>query len=144
MVQGGLVVAIVDEADHALVDDGRTPLIISGKPGGSIRSVFRVKSAVEGLIEEQKNLVASLVNDLSEVKGTPSVERYAELFLADPRNAAIVSASAGDARLLSRVRAVIDTNSEEGIENKLTEGLFYTTDPPSRSRTALTARLAPR
>ena len=45
MVQGGLEVAIVDEADHALVDDGRTPLIISGKPGGSVRSVFRVKAS---------------------------------------------------------------------------------------------------
>ena len=137
MVQGGLDVAIVDEADHALVDDGRTPLIISGKPGGSIRSVFRVKSAVEGLIEEQTNLVASLVNDLSEVKGTPSVERYAKLFLADPRNAAIVSAAARDERLLGRVRALIDTYSEDGIENKLTEGLFYTTDP-RRGLVALT------
>ena len=138
MVQGGLDVAIVDEADHALVDDGRTPLIISGKPGGSIRSVFRVKSAVEGLIEEQTNLVASLVNDLSQVKGTPSVERYAKLFLADPRNPVIASAFASDARLLSRVRAVIDTHSEDGIENELTEGLLYTTDL-RRGLTALTA-----
>ena len=128
MVQGGLEVAIVDEADHALVDDGRTPLIISGKPGGSVRSVFRVKQAVEGLIEEQKNLTASLVDDLSQVKGTPSLERYAKLFLADPRNPAIISAAAGDARLLSRIRAVIDTYSEDGIENKLTQGLLCTTD----------------
>ncbi len=138
MVQGDLEVAIVDEADHALVDDGRTPLIISGKPGGSVRSVFRVKSAVEGLIEEQKNLTASLVDDLSQVEGTPSVERYAKLFLADPRNPAIISAVAGDARLLSRIRAVIDTYSEDGIENKLTEGLLYTTDP-RRGLVALTS-----
>ena len=136
MVQGDLEVAIVDEADHALVDDGRTPLIISGKPGGSVRSVFRVKSTVEGLIEEQKNIAASLVDDLSQVKGTLSVERYAKLFLADPRNPAIISAVAGDARLLSRIRVVIDTYSEDGIENKLTEGLLYTTDPPSRPRRA--------
>ena len=128
MVQGGLEVAIVDEVDHALVDDGRTPLIISGKPGGSVRSVFRVKQAVEGLIEEQKNLTTSLVDDLSQVKGTPSLERYAKLFLADPRNPAIISAAAGDARLLSRIRAVSDTYSEDGIENKLTEGLLCTTD----------------
>ena len=138
MVQGDRQVAIVDEADHALVDDGRTPLIISGKPGGSIRSVFRVKSAVEGLIEEQKNLVTSLVNDLSEVKGTPSVERYAKLYLADPRNDAIVSAAARDERLLGRIRAVIDTYSEDGLEHKLTEGLLYTTDP-RRGLVALTS-----
>ncbi|MCY4529399.1 MAG: hypothetical protein OXD46_10275 [Chloroflexi bacterium] len=138
MVQGGLEVAIVDEADHALVDDGRTPLIISGKPGGSVRSVFRVKSAVGGLIQEQKNLTASLVDEISQVKGTPGVERYAKLYLADPRNPAIVSASARDSRLLSRMRAVIDTYSEEGIENKLTEGLFFTTDL-RRGLVALTA-----
>ncbi|CAI8007620.1 Protein translocase subunit SecA [Geodia barretti] len=128
MVQGGLQVAIVDEADHALVDDGRTPLIISGKPSGSIRSVFRVKSAVEGLIDDQKRIVASLVDGLSDTESTPSIERYAKLFLADPRNAAIVAAAARDARLLGRVRDLIDTYSEDGIENKLTEGLLYTTD----------------
>ena len=128
MVQGDLEVAIVDEADYALVDDGRTPLIISGKPGGSARSVFRVKSAVEGLIEEQKNLTTSLVDDLSQVKGTPSVERYAKLFLVDPRNPAIISTAAGNARLLSRIRAVIDTYSEDGIENNLTGGLLYRID----------------
>ena len=138
MVHGPIEVAIVDEADHALVDDGRTPLIISGKPGGSVRSVFRVKQAVEGLIEEQRDIVVSLVDNLTEVKGTPRLDRYAKLLLADPRNAAFVSAAARDERLLSRVRAVIDTYSEDGIENKLTEGLLYTTDP-SRGLVALTA-----
>lgn len=139
MVQGDLEVAIVDEADYALVDDGRTPLIISGKPGGSARSVFRVKSAVEGLIEEQKNLTTSLVDDLSQVKGTPSVERYAKLFLVDPRNPAIISTAAGNARLLSRIRAVIDTYSEDGIENNLTGGLLYRIDL-RRALVALTSR----
>ena len=138
MVQDDLEVAIVDEADHALVDDGRTPLIISGKPGGSVRSVFRVKQAVEGLIEEQKRVVASLVDGLSGEGATPRVERYAKALLADPRNAAIVSAAARDPRLLSRARAVIDTYSEDGLENRLTEGLFYTTDP-RRGLVALTS-----
>ena len=138
MVHGPIEVAIVDEADHALVDDGRTPLIISGKPGGSIRSVFRVKAAVEGLIDDQKRIVASLVDGLAEAKNTQRIERYAKLLLANPRSSAIVSASARDPRLLSRIRAVIDTHSEDGIENKLTEGLLYTTDL-RRGLTALTA-----
>jgi len=138
MVQSDLEVAIVDEADHALVDDGRTPLIISGKPSGSVRSVFRVRQAVQGLIEAQKNLVATLVDELSEIRGTPRVERYAKLLLADPRNDAIVSAAARDPRLLGRARAVIDTYSEDGLENELTEELLYTTDP-RRGLVALTS-----
>ena len=139
MVQGNLQVAIVDEADHALVDDGRTPLIISGKPSGSMRSVFRVKAAVEGLIYDQNRIVASLVDGLSEAKPARRIERYAKLLLANPRSSAIVSAAARDARLLSRVRAVIDTYSEDGIENKLTDGLLYTADP-RRDLVALTSR----
>ena len=138
MVQSDLQVAIVDEADHALVDDGRTPLIISGKPGGSIRSVFRVKSAVQGLIEEQNRVATSLAEDLSGEGATPRVERYAKLLLADPRNDAIVSAAARDPRLLGRARAVIDTYSEDGLENELTEGLLYRTDP-RRGLVALTS-----
>ena len=138
MVQNDLQVAIVDEADHALVDDGRTPLIISGKPGGSIRSVFRVKSAVQGLIEEQDRIAASLVEDLSDEGARQRVERYAKLLLADPRNESIVSAAARDPRLLSKARTIIDTYSEDGIENKLTEGLLYTTDP-RRGLVALTS-----
>ena len=138
MVQSGLEVAIVDEADHALVDDGRTPLIISGKPSGSVRSVFRVKQAVEGLIEEQERVVASLAESLSDESATPRVERYAKVLLADPRNDAVVSAAARDPRLLGRARAVIDTYSEDGLENELTEGLLYTTDP-RRGLVALTS-----
>ena len=138
MVQSGLEVAIVDEADHALVDDGRTPLIISGKPRGSVRSVFRVKQAVEGLIEEQERVVASLADSLSDESATPRMERYAKVLLADPRNDAIVSAAARDPRLLGRARAVIDTYSEDGLENELTEGLLYTTDP-RRGLVALTS-----
>ena len=138
MVQSGLEVAIVDEADHALVDDGRTPLIISGKPGGSVRSVFRVKQAAEGLIEEQERVVASLADSLSDESATPRVERYAKVLLADPRNDAIVSTAARDPRLLGRARAVIDTYSEDGLENELTKGLLYTTDP-RRGLVALTS-----
>ncbi len=137
-VQGDLQVAIVDEADHALVDDGRTPLIISGKPGGSVRSVFRVKQAVDGLITEQGRLVESLAEGLDELNGTARIEQYAKLFLADPRHPVIVSAAASDGRFVSRLRAEIDTHSEDGLENKLTEGLFYTTDL-RRGMTALTA-----
>ena len=128
MVQGDLEVAIVDEADHALVDDGRTPLIISGKPGGSVRSVFRVKQAVAELIDEQKRLVSEIVDGLPDAIGKQNVDRYAKLFLADPRNPTIVGAIASDERFLGRLRATIDTYSEDGIENELTNGLLYTTD----------------
>ena len=31
LIQSGLHAAIVDEADHVLIDEGRTPLIISGQ-----------------------------------------------------------------------------------------------------------------
>ena len=44
-VQPPLEVAIIDEADHALIDEAFTPLIISGNSQGGTRSAVRVKTA---------------------------------------------------------------------------------------------------
>ena len=43
-------VAIVDEADHALIDEAFTPMIISGNPTGSSRTAIRANRAVAEMI----------------------------------------------------------------------------------------------
>lgn len=128
IVQGPRQVAIVDEADHALIDEARTPLIISGKPSGTPRLIFRVKRAVEELIEEQRRLVSQLAEELMTPIEKRQMEKFAKLFLADPEHDVVVSAIAEDQRLLSRVRILIDEYAEDGIDNRLTAGLLYTVD----------------
>ncbi|TVQ00784.1 MAG: preprotein translocase subunit SecA [Balneolaceae bacterium] len=57
--------AIIDEVDSILIDEARTPLIISGPvPQSSGQQKYEeMKPRVEALVSAQKNLVASLVNE---------------------------------------------------------------------------------
>ena len=56
--------AIVDEVDSVLIDDARTPLIISGPvPKGDDQQFMEFKPYVERLYNSQKALVTSLLND---------------------------------------------------------------------------------
>lgn len=53
MVQRGLHYAIVDEVDSILIDEARTPLIISGQAGKSTALYTRADYFVKGLQEDQ-------------------------------------------------------------------------------------------
>ena len=56
--------AIVDEVDSVLIDDARTPLIISGPvPKGEDQQFMEYKPLVERLYSNQKSLVNQLLND---------------------------------------------------------------------------------
>ena len=56
--------AIVDEVDSVLIDDARTPLIISGPvPRGEDQQFAEFKPLVERLYNIQKNFVTSLLNE---------------------------------------------------------------------------------
>lgn len=56
--------AIVDEVDSVLIDDARTPLIISGPtPKGDQQQFIQLKSRIEKLVGAQKSLINGLLAD---------------------------------------------------------------------------------
>ena len=58
LVQGKHHFAMVDEVDSVLIDDARTPLIISGPvPRGDVHEFDDMKPRVSGLVDEQRKLV---------------------------------------------------------------------------------------
>lgn len=58
LVQRGHHYAIVDEVDSVLIDDARTPLIISGPtPRGENQEFIQLKPKVEKLVNAQKKLI---------------------------------------------------------------------------------------
>jgi len=64
LVQRGHYFAIVDEVDSVLIDDARTPLIISGPtPRGDKHEFFAMKPRVEKLINAQRTLINKFLND---------------------------------------------------------------------------------
>ena len=59
--------AIVDEVDSVLIDDARTPLIISGPtPKGEIHQFDEYKPRVERLYNAQRQLVTKLISEAKE------------------------------------------------------------------------------
>jgi preprotein translocase subunit SecA len=64
LVQGKLHFAMVDEVDSVLIDDARTPLIISGPiPRGDEHEFYELKPRIERLVNAQKNYVNAALNE---------------------------------------------------------------------------------
>lgn len=74
--------AIVDEVDSVLIDDARTPLIISGPvPKGDDQMFEEYKPKVEKLVNAQRNLVTQLLADSKKLIGDGNEEDGGKLLL---------------------------------------------------------------
>jgi preprotein translocase subunit SecA len=87
-VQRGHNFAIVDEVDSILIDEARTPLIISGPAEGNLELFVKVNTAIPGLqkdvdyIVDEKSRVVSLTEDgMSKLEKRLRVDN-----LYDPKN----------------------------------------------------------
>lgn len=64
LVQRKLHFAMVDEVDSVLIDDARTPLIISGPiPKGDEHEFYELKPRIEKLVNTQKAFINSVLNE---------------------------------------------------------------------------------
>ena len=64
LVQRELNFAVVDEVDSVLIDDARTPLIISGPvPQGDRQEFDVLKPSVDRIVEVQKKTVSTILNE---------------------------------------------------------------------------------
>jgi len=95
MVQRGHHYAIVDEVDSVLIDDARTPLIISGPtPKGDSHEFFGLKPRIETLVNTQRNFINTAIadakkkigEDKDEDAGLPLLRAYRGL----PKNKALI------------------------------------------------------
>ncbi len=63
LVQGKHHFAMVDEVDSVLIDDARTPLIISGPiPKGDEHEFYELKPRIQKLVDAQKKLIGDYLN----------------------------------------------------------------------------------
>ncbi|MAE07187.1 MAG: preprotein translocase subunit SecA [Bacteroidetes bacterium] len=90
---------IVDEVDSVLIDDARTPLIISGPtPKGDIHEFDELKADVQKLYNAQKSLVAKILvegkNLLKEREDNESIKKAGDALLRSyhglPKNKALI------------------------------------------------------
>jgi len=101
LVQRDYFYALVDEVDSVLVDEARTPLIISGPVGESSHKYSEMKPLIQNFVREQTRLVNSLIADaekllesgeeyeagiclLRAMRGTPKNKRLTKLLSSRP------------------------------------------------------------
>src|SRR3954464_13133085 len=80
-VQQGHAFAIVDEVDSILIDEARTPLIISGMVADAAKMYYKFASIVRGLhrdedyeVDEEKRIVAPLEPGIEKVEAALGLE----------------------------------------------------------------------
>ena len=84
-VQRGFAFAIVDEVDSVLVDEARTPLIISGPVEHSQQDFGPLKSSVERLIRRQQEHVTQLLSEAERMQKDGKEAEAGILFLQAER-----------------------------------------------------------
>ena len=140
-VQGALQVALVDEADQALIDEARTPLIIAGAPLVNRRAFDRAQKAVVDLIALQSALAGEYLNQLAEQ--SPGSRAYLTLLgqamLAQPDNDLLRRRAAADPRVWRKAQAALYPDGSDYPDETMTGDLYYLVDPEERFVT-LTAR----
>ncbi len=67
VVQRGHHFAIIDEVDSILIDEARTPLIISGPVDRSTHQFDRLKPLVQGVVRQQNQLIGEIATEAADL-----------------------------------------------------------------------------
>ncbi|MCF7837472.1 MAG: preprotein translocase subunit SecA [Candidatus Marinimicrobia bacterium] len=138
MVQRGYNYAIVDEIDSILIDEARTPLIISGAAPRSTHRYGELKPAVERLVRRQRDLCNELVAKAAQAieadetweaqclmyqvhQGMPKNKQFMHL-IEDPKIR----------RLLEKIEDMMLTDMYKDQGRELREQLYFNIDEKGR------------
>ncbi len=142
MVQRKHYYAIVDEVDSVLIDDARTPLIISGPvPQGDDQLFDEYKSNVEKVVNAQRRLANQLLSeaktkiasDDKEIRKEGALQLF-RAFKGLPKNSALIRflSQEGMKNILLETEAYyLQDNARE--MPKATEPLYFVIDEKNRS-----------
>ncbi len=126
--------AIVDEVDSVLVDDARTPLIISGPTAKSDTQQFdELKPKVDKLVSAQKKLVTQILADAKRLIAEGKTEEGGKLLLRAfkglPKNNALIKflSEEGNRSLMQKTENFYMQNNSKDMP-KVTDELYFVID----------------
>ncbi|MDY3338529.1 preprotein translocase subunit SecA [Riemerella anatipestifer] len=134
MVQGELNYAIVDEVDSVLIDDARTPLIISGPvPQGDRQEFDVLKPSVDRIVDVQKKTVSTIFHEAKKLIAQGNTKeggfKLLQAYRGLPKNRQLIKflSETGNKTLLQKVEAqyMQDNNREMP---KVDKDLYFVID----------------
>ena len=126
--------AIVDEVDSVLIDDARTPLIISGPiPQGGNHEFNELKPKISSLVQTQRQLVTKILSESKKLYSDGNIEegsfKLLQSFRGLPKNKALIKFLSEDGikqSLLKTENFYMQDNNRE--MPKIDADLYFTID----------------
>ena len=115
-VQRGYNFAIVDEVDSILIDEARTPLIISGPSTVSTHQYDKWKPLVDQLVRKQTMLCNRIANEAVELFERQKSETFV------PKESSSNGVSPGVRKLATDLRVHLTDVTPTGKDGQITEG----------------------
>jgi len=138
-VQRGYHYAIVDEVDSILIDEARTPLIISGPVEHSENKVYEeVKPLVIKLRSKQNGIIRVLLKEVRELLDNDEVDEKAiykllQVKRGDPKNSVFLEILSANQQLKKQIDRLENTLSMQKVLPELDEILYCTIDERNNS-----------
>ncbi|HTY10617.1 MAG TPA: preprotein translocase subunit SecA [Bacteroidota bacterium] len=139
MVQRGHYYAIVDEVDSVLIDEARTPLIISGPVEVDDQKFGEMKPRVERLVTAQRNLVAKIVNEAESLLQDEKKQDEAGVLLlranrGAPKNKKLIKifSDGGAKKLMQQTESVYLAEQSKRM-HEIDDELYYAVDEKNHS-----------
>jgi len=131
--------AIVDEVDSILIDESRTPLIISGPVEKSENKVYmEVKPLVLNLKKRQGTVIRSLLKDIrgglqNSENGDQTIELLLQVKRGDPKNPVFLDILAQNQTLKKQIDRMELTLSAQKLLPEFDQDLYCTIDERNNS-----------
>ena len=134
LVQRDLNFAIVDEVDSVLVDDARTPLIISGPvPQGDRQEFDVLKPSVDRIVEIQKKTITQVFNEAKKLITSGNTKeggfKLLQAYRGLPKNRQLIKflSESGNRALLQKVEAQYMQDNNRDMP-KVDKDLYFVID----------------
>lgn len=146
LVQRDHYFVIVDEIDSILIDEARTPLIISGPVDVSTHRFDKLNKPVEGLIKKQKEFVNKMMMDAKAIveKADPKSDEYADAIfelckvkLGMPKNKQLLRLMEDPVirKATEKQELKFYSDSNRGLLQEVKEELYFSIDEKSHDAT---------
>jgi preprotein translocase subunit SecA len=135
-VQRELHYAIVDEVDSILIDEARTPLIISGPVEYSIKDYEKLRGPVSNLFQRQQKLAAQYIRETQKLLDQDQEYEASEMFLhanrAAPKHPNVMEMME-DGKIRKLLKTVEQDYSLAKRLPEVDESLFYVVEERERN-----------
>ena len=142
MVQGPPSFAIVDEVDSILVDEARTPLIISGPVDETNEAYNHMRPIVQEVVSAQRRLVGEYITKFKAVLAEGKEDEAGQILYlihkADPKNREFLDIILKNSKakdFFDKCQNLFDGKVMEKERNELLEGLYFVFDEKTKEAT---------